>query len=48
MFSLMEYVISVASLVGRIGIPTAVVKYVAEYKEDKEKLNILVPSSSLE
>lgn len=33
---------TIASLVGGIGIPSAIVKYVAEFKEDKEKLNIFV------
>ena len=33
---------TIASLIGGIGIPVAVVKYVAEYKDNKEKLNIFV------
>jgi O-antigen/teichoic acid export membrane protein len=35
---------TIASLVGGIGIPGAIVKYVAEYKEDKEKLKVFVSS----
>ena len=33
---------TIASTVAGIGIPTAIVKYVAEFKENKEKLNIFV------
>lgn len=33
---------TIASLVGGIGIPAAIVKYAAEFKEDKEKLNMFV------
>ena len=33
---------TIASLVGGIGIPPAMVKYVAEFKENKEKLDIFV------
>ena len=35
---------TIASLVGGIGISSAILKYVVEFKEDKEKLNIFVTS----
>jgi O-antigen/teichoic acid export membrane protein len=34
----------IASVVGGFGIPAAIVKYVAEFKENKEKINIFVSS----
>lgn len=36
---------TIASLVGGFGIPPAVVKYAAEYKEDKNKLDIFISCS---
>jgi O-antigen/teichoic acid export membrane protein len=42
LFSMTLTIYTIASLVGGIGIPTAIVKYVAEFKENKEKLNIFV------
>jgi len=35
---------TIASMVAGIGIPTAIVKYVAEFKENKEKLNMFSQS----
>ena len=42
LFTMTLTIYTIASLIGGIGIPAAIVKYVAEYKEDKEKLNIFV------
>jgi len=42
LFTMTLTIYTIASLVGGIGIPTAIVKYVAEFKENKEKLNIFV------
>jgi len=42
LFTMTLTIYTVASLVGEIGVPTAIVKYVAEFKEDKDKLNIFV------
>ena len=42
LFTMAVTIYAIASLVGAIGIPTAIVKYVAEYKENKEKLNNFV------
>ena len=45
LFTMTLTIYTIASLVGGIGIPTAIVKYVAEFKEDKEKLDIFVSCS---
>ena len=42
LFTMTLTIYMIASLVGGIGIPAAIVKYVAEFKENKEKLNIFV------
>nr|QNO41775.1 lipid II flippase MurJ [Methanosarcinales archaeon ANME-2c ERB4]QNO42752.1 lipid II flippase MurJ [Methanosarcinales archaeon ANME-2c ERB4] len=42
LFTMTLTIYTIASLVGGIGIPTAIVKYVAEFKEEKEKLDIFV------
>ena len=42
LFTMTLTIYTIASLVGGIGIPIAIVKYVAEYKENKEKLNVFV------
>ena len=42
LFTMVITIYMIASLVGGIGIPTAIVKYVAEFKENKEKLNVFV------
>ena len=42
LFTMTLTIYTIAALVGGIGIPTAIVKYVAEFKENKEKLNIFV------
>jgi len=42
LFTMMFTIYTIASLVAGIGIPPAIVKYVAEFKENKEKLNIFV------
>jgi O-antigen/teichoic acid export membrane protein len=42
LFTMTLTIYTLASLVGGIGIPAAIVKYVAEFKENKEKLNIFV------
>jgi O-antigen/teichoic acid export membrane protein len=42
LFTMTLIIYTIASLVGGIGIPSAIVKYVAEFKENKEKVNIFV------
>jgi O-antigen/teichoic acid export membrane protein len=42
LFMMALTIYTIASLIGGIGIPAAIVKYVAEFKENKEKLNIFV------
>ncbi|MBT9145298.1 MAG: Stage V sporulation protein B [candidate division WS2 bacterium] len=42
LFTMTFTIYTIASLVGEMGIPPAIVKYVAEFKENKEKLNIFV------
>lgn len=42
LYSMTFTIYTIASLVGGIGIPFAIVKYVAEFKENEEKLNIFV------
>ena len=42
LFTMTLTIYTIASLVGGIGIPVAIVKYVAEFKENKEKINIFV------
>ena len=42
LFTMTLTIYTIASMVAGIGIPTAIVKYVAEFKENKEKLNIFV------
>jgi O-antigen/teichoic acid export membrane protein len=42
LFTMTLTIYTIASLVGGIGIPAAIVKYVAEFKENKEKVNIFV------
>ena len=44
LFTMTLTIYTIASLVGGIGIPVAIVKYVAEFKDNKEKLNIFVSS----
>lgn len=44
LYTMTLIIYTIASLVGGVGIPSAIVKYVAELKDDKEKLNIVVPS----
>jgi O-antigen/teichoic acid export membrane protein len=42
LFTMTLTIYTIASIIGGIGIPVAIVKYVAEYKEDNDKLNIFV------
>lgn len=42
LYSMTLTIYAIVALVGGIGIPTAIVKYVAESKQDKDKLNIFV------
>jgi O-antigen/teichoic acid export membrane protein len=42
LFAMTLTIYTIAALVAEMGIPIAIVKYVAEFKEDKEKLNIFV------
>ena len=42
LFMMTLTIYTIASLVGGIGIPSAIVKYVAEFKEDNERINIFV------
>jgi len=42
LFTMTLTIYTIASLVAGIGIPIAIVKYVAEFKDNKEKLNIFV------
>ena len=44
LFTMTLTIYTIASMVAGIGIPTAIVKYVAEFKENKEKLNMFSQS----